>query len=49
MFLIYVSLRKCQTELRFSQSKGAVSYKKEPISSKSVVEYFKAVYCHPAI
>ena len=34
IFLIYVSLRKCQTELRFSQSKGAVSYKKEPISSK---------------
>ena len=28
IFLIYVSLRKCQTELRFSQSKGAVSYKK---------------------
>ena len=34
IFLIYVSLRKCQTELHFLQSKGAVSYKKEPISSK---------------
>ena len=34
IFLIYVSLRKCQTGLCFSQSKGAMSYKKEPISSK---------------
>ena len=34
IFLIYVSLKKVLNRVTFSGSKGAVSYKKERISSK---------------